>query len=309
MHVNSGDRALPKIAVVVASLGRPAVVSATLRQLLASQTLKPDAVIVSCVSPGDAGSAADLPSVTIVTGPAGSSRQRNAAFSVLPADIDIVVFFDDDFVADPDWLAAAARLFRDDGTIVGFTGQILADGIKGPGLSFEEALAILEAARSRPTASGIEPCSPYGCNMAFRMSAVGDLRFDERLVLYGWLEDRDFGARVAKGGGRLVRGAGARGVHMGIKLGRVSGDRFGYSQVVNPFYMMRKGTMPFRQAVVQVSKNIFINIARAPKPEPFIDRRGRLRGNFLGFRDVLRGNLAPERAAAIASRAVAKSPD
>lgn len=294
-----GDRPMPSIAVIVATLGRPEIVTATLNYLLKAQSLKPAAVIVSCAVREDAGNAVDLPSVTVVTGPPGLATQRNTALAALPTGIDVVVFFDDDFVAHADWLAAAARAFRDELRLVGFTGWVVADGIKGPGLSFDHAVRIAEAADRPAPWSRIEPFSPYGCNMAFRLSAIGDLRFDERLVLYGWLEDRDFGAALAKRGGRLIKCASARGVHMGVKSGRVAGDRLGYSQVVNPIYMLHKGTMTFRQVTAQLFKNIVSNLARAVRPEPFIDRRGRLRGNLRGFADVLRGRLDPERAAAI----------
>jgi hypothetical protein len=135
--------------------------------------------------------------------------------------------------------------------------------------------------------------------MAFRLSAIGDLRFDERLVLYGWLEDRDFGAALAKRGGRLIKSASARGVHMGVKSGRVAGNRLGYSQIVNPIYMLGKGTMTFSQVTGQIFRNVSSNIVGVVKPEPFVDRRGRLRGNLQGFADVLRGRVEPERAAAI----------
>jgi hypothetical protein len=135
--------------------------------------------------------------------------------------------------------------------------------------------------------------------MAFRVAAMRDLRFDERLVLYGWLEDRDFGATVARGGGRLIKSARAKGVHMGVKKGRVAGDRLGYSQVVNPVYMLGKKTMSPRQAAGQMFRNVASNVLLSIKPEPFIDRRGRLRGNLRGFLDILRGRLEPERAAAL----------
>jgi GT2 family glycosyltransferase len=230
------------------------------------------------------------------------AKQRNTALAALPTETDVVVFFDDDFVADGDWLAAAAEAFRDEMRVVGFTGRVIADGIKGPGLSFAEAVQIVEdAGRSVPW-SRIEPFSPYGCNMAFRLSAIGGLRFDERLVLYGWLEDRDFGATLAKRGGRLIKCASACGVHMGAKSGRVSGDRLGYSQVINPIYMLRKGTMTAGQVAGQLFRNIMSNVARALRPEPFIDRRGRLRGNLRGLADALRGRIEPERAAAIQPR-------
>jgi glycosyltransferase involved in cell wall biosynthesis/GT2 family glycosyltransferase len=296
---STGDQPLPNIAVIVATLGRPDIVTATLKHLLETQILKPAAVVVSCVVRADAGEAANLPAVTVVTGTPGLAAQRNAALAALPTGIDVVVFFDDDFVADADWLAAAARTFRDDPQVVAFTGRVLADGIKGPGLSFNDAVRIVEASDRSADWSRIEPFSPYGCNMAFRLSAIGDLKFDERLVLYGWLEDRDFGAALAKRGGRLIKCASACGVHMGVKSGRVAGDRLGYSQVVNPIYMLRKGTMTIGQVAGQLFRNIASNIAGAVRPEPFIDRRGRLRGNFRGLADVLRGRPDPERAAAI----------
>ncbi len=296
---SDGDRPTRNLAVIVATLGRPDVVTASVDYLLKTQSLKPAAVIVSCVVRKDAGNAANLPGVTVVTGPPGLAKQRNAALAAMPAGVDIVVFFDDDFVADADWLAAAARIFRDEPRVVGFTGRVVADGIKGPGLSFDEAVHIVEATDRSAPWSRIEPFSPYGCNMAFRLSAIADLRFDERLVLYGWLEDRDFGAALAKRGGRLIKCTSARGVHMGVKSGRVAGDRLGYSQVVNPIYMLRKGTMTAGQVAGQLFRNIVSNLVLAARPEPFIDRRGRLRGNLKGLADVLRGRFEPERAAAI----------
>ncbi|QCK87819.1 glycosyltransferase family 4 protein [Phreatobacter aquaticus] len=287
----------PRIAAVVATLGRPEVVSRTVRHLLATQALKPSTVIVSCADVSDAGDLADLAGVTILTGPTGLPRQRNTALDALPADTDIVAFFDDDFVADADWLAAAARTFHDEPTVVGFTGHVLADGIKGPGIAFDEAARIVATADPKSDWTWIEPYSPYGCNMAFRASSIGDLRFDGRLVLYGWLEDRDFAAALARKGGRLVKCADARGVHMGVKGGRVRGERLGYSQVANPVYMLRKGTMSIPQVADHIFRNLASNVAKAPWPEPFIDRRGRLRGNVLALADVLRGRIEPERAA------------
>lgn len=291
----------PRVAVVVATRGRPGTVSATVRHLLATQTLKPSAVIVSCADIADAGDLIGHTAVTVVTGAAGLTTQRNTALLSLPQESEIVAFFDDDFLADRNWLAAAARAFRDDNQIVGFTGRVLADGVGGPGIGFEEALRLVETAPSSDW-TWIEPYSPYGCNMAFRAEAIGETRFDERLVLYGWLEDRDFAAALAKRGGRFVKSAEAFGVHMGVKTGRVSGDRFGYSQVVNPVYMLRKGTMSGAMVANHIFCNMAMNFARAAWPEPFVDRRGRVRGNLIAIADLLRGRLQPERAAGLQTR-------
>ena len=56
---HDGDRPLPSIAVIVATLGRPDIVSDTLNYLFKTQSLKPATVIVSCVVREDAGKAVD----------------------------------------------------------------------------------------------------------------------------------------------------------------------------------------------------------------------------------------------------------
>ncbi|CCM78081.1 glycosyltransferase [Rhizobium mesoamericanum] len=293
--------AVPHVCVAYATRGRPNIVSRTVRHLLATQTVAPGAIIVSCVDKGDAGDLVSHPGVTVLIGPPGLAAQRNTALAHLPPDTEIVVFFDDDFVADKNWLAAAIETFRDESQVVGFTGTVVADGIKGPGILFEDALHMLDTA---PHSERLwsEPYSPYGCNMAFRVCAIGEVRFDERLVLYGWLEDRDFAAALARRGGRLVKSSEASGVHLGVKSGRVSGERLGYSQVVNPLYMLRKGTMTMPKVAGQVLRNMASNFGRAAWPEPFIDRRGRARGNLMGLADVFRGRLEPERAASLPAR-------
>jgi hypothetical protein len=283
----------------VATLGRPETVSATISYLLRTQTVKPTSIIVSCASEQDAGEMARVEGVQVLTGPPGLAKQRNRAISALPPDTEIVVFFDDDFVAHRHWLEAASRAFGAEPDLVGFTGRVIADGIKGPGISLDHAIRAVEDDVGSAPWSRIEPFSPYGCNMAFRLAAIGHVRFDERLVLYGWLEDRDFGATLAKRGGRFMKSADAVGVHMGIKTGRVAGDRLGYSQIVNPVYMLSKKTMTPRQVAGQIFRNFSSNVLFSIKPEPVIARRGRLRGNLQGIFDVLRGRLDPERASTI----------
>lgn len=299
--LRSGKKQPPaelKATVVIATRGRPAVVGETVRYLLATQTIRPHAVLISCVDASDAGELTSDPRVTIVTGRPGLAAQRNKGLASLPEGTDVVAFFDDDFVAHADWLAAAICAFRDESRLVGFTGDVIADGIKGPGISFAEAVRLLDSLRLDGSRWRM-PYSPYGCNMAFRVSAIGNVRFDERLVLYGWLEDRDFAAALAKQGGRFVKSQEALGVHMGIKSGRVSGERLGYSQIINPLYMLFKGTMSLAQVTDHVLRNVLSNFGLALWPEPFIDRRGRVRGNLIGIVDVLRGRLEPERAAAL----------
>lgn len=126
------------------------------------------------------------------------------------------------------------------------------------------------------------------------MRAQG-LRFDERLPLYGWQEDVDLSRRLAEFGD-VVQIDAACGVHLGVKSGRGSGVRLGYSQVANPLYISgkRRG-YPFRRAVAHIARNLAMNVARATWPEPYVDRRGRLCGNLLALFDLTIGRMAPER--------------
>jgi glycosyltransferase involved in cell wall biosynthesis len=291
-----------RVAAVFATLGRPEVVSKTVRHFLSNQRLLPSSVIVSCATPEDAGDLVHVEGLKIVLGPVGLANQRNAALNQLDPTTDIVAFFDDDFIAHPDWLAEAAQVFQDESSVVGITGHVIADGIKGPGIVFEEAAHMVEAAAEVGARRWIEPFSPYGCNMAFRMKAIGPLRFDDRLVLYGWLEDRDFGAALAKTGGRLVRWSGCQGVHMGVKSGRTSGERLGYSQVANPLYMLKKGTMKPDLVAIQIFSNVASNAVRLLRPEPYVDRKGRLKGNIRAIIEIITGELSPERAAGLGQK-------
>ena len=286
----------PNVCVVYATLGRAEVLTATFAAI-ARQTLPPASVIVSSPSVADAGALAGAPGVTLMTGPAGSARQRNRALRNLPAGTDIVVFFDDDFVPHPRWIEVVAEVFRRRPQVGAVTGNLLADGIKGPGITAGEALALVDAPPPGEVDWLQEPYSPYGCNMAFRADMIRGLLFDERLVLYGWLEDRDFGAALARRGAKLVKAGAALGVHMGVKRGRVSGVKLGYSQIVNPVYMWRKGTMRVSQVVDHIVRNMGSNLAKSARPEPYVDRAGRLHGNVVGMLDVLRGRLTPEKAA------------
>lgn len=294
LAADPAQKPLCNICVGIATRGRPAVVAAVV-DVLRSQTLAPSTILVSCVEPGDAEALAQQADVTVILGERGLTRQRNAVIDNLPADAEIVAFFDDDFVPHPDWLRAVAQVFTDQPDVAAITGTVLADGIGGPGIGFDEALrrATTGASGSSPP---IENYTPYGCNMAFRRSAVADLRFDERLVLYGWLEDRDFGISLVRRGWRALKIGEATGVHMGVKSGRVSGRQLGYSQVVNPVYMNRKGTMRWTAVAQHMLRNIAANLLRSGRPEPHVDRFGRLCGNVIGLVDVFRGRFTPERA-------------
>ena len=282
-----------RIAVGFATCGRADV----LREAVAcawSQSVTPNKVIVCYTKPSDVDGIAAGGLVTLLESAPGLPKQRNAILDAA-GDADLLVFFDDDFLAAPLYLEAVRDAFAADPAIVAATGLPIADDAKGPGLSVAAGLALI-AADPAPRAT-LEPAPhAYGCNMAIRLATVRDhaLRFDERLPLYAWSEDIDFAHRI-KLYGRIVKLHGARGVHLGAKTARASGRRLGYSQVANPIYLRAKGSYSWRRALGSVGRNVAANGLGAVWSEPWIDRRGRLLGNALAFVDLVRGRLAPER--------------
>jgi len=286
---------LPSIYVVIATVGRASLVRQTV-DLLAGQTRPADKILVAAVEAGDvSGLDPDGRSVRALFSQKGSCRQRNHALDVIDAEgaADIIVFFDDDFIAAPDYLANVEALFAGDLEIVGVTGELRADGVRHGGFTVEQAQALL---------ADPDPAPPpmrsrhelYGCNMAIRASAARGLRFDENLPLYGWQEDIDFTSRLGRRGRQVSTGA-VTGVHLGAGSGRTSGKRLGYSQVANIVYLKRKGTMRRKFGNRLMVSNVAANALRSLRPEPSIDRRGRLLGNVLAILDCLRGRVDPQR--------------
>lgn len=174
-------------------------------------------------------------------------------------------------------------------------GNLLADGINGPGLTFEQAVSLLN--EHRPDLKGPprveDHPGAYGCNMSIRAGVIGNLRFDERLPLYGWQEDIDFTSQL-RAFGRIVFVENLFGVHLGTKSGRVSGVRLGYSQIVNPVYLIGKGTMPFSFGFRLMCRNLAANIIKSFEPEPYVDRRGRLKGNMIAISHLFMRRVDPE---------------
>jgi GT2 family glycosyltransferase len=288
-----------RVAVCIATRGRPGILKETLADL-AAQTAQPSAVFVAYV---DASDIDDLPShfraVHFLVGRLGLCAQRNLLLEAIGSSFDLVLFMDDDFYLHPRYLERAVHVFAQDPTVLGTSGIVLADGAKGPGLSLESARAVLAEVREdnplrRQAARPIS--NTYGCNMMFRLAALHatGMQFDERLPAYGWYEDLDFSRRL-RPSGRLVQVPDAYGVHLGAKVGRISGVRLGYSQVVNCVYLSKKGSYPRWNATLSAMRNVLANLVRSIAPEAYVDRRGRLRGNMLGIWDALRGRERPER--------------
>jgi GT2 family glycosyltransferase len=281
-----------RIAVVVASLNRAEEIGQLIVALRA-QTLQPSAIVLSVVSTTDL--PPDLPpDVEIVMGTPGLAAQRNRGMELVLERSDAVVFFDDDFIPTKDALNGISRFFTTFPDAVGGTGLVLHDGVKEGGISYEAAIKIVRNFEAGPELplTNEDFLFAYGCNMAFRTTAIGDLRFDENLPLYGWQEDMDFASQMSVRG-KVIRTTAFAGVHRGVNKGRNPGLMLGFSQIVNPAYLVRKGTMRPKKAAALMFRNMLANHVKVFKPEPHIDRPGRLAGNWLGLFHLLRGNADP----------------
>ena len=284
-----------RVAAIIATKGRPEALAELLR-LLECQSQPPTVVVISATAANDVQLPMATPlNIEFVYGQAGLTAQRNRGLARIDGRADIAVFFDDDFAPADDWLEQCAEIFRREPKIAGANGIVVRDGIKGEEISWQEA-RLLIAGRTRDPIVVSRIPDLYGCNMAFRMSAIDALQFDERLVLYGWLEDKDFSHRAAKNGA-LVQCNLLIGVHLGLRTGRVSGKRYGYSQVVNAWYLYRKGTMTIRESSLYILKALAANAAKSGGRQDYIDRRGRLCGNLVGVAYLLSGTCRPEGAA------------
>jgi GT2 family glycosyltransferase len=284
-----------RIAMAIATIGRPKVIGQVLADL-SRQTRRPDAIFVSAPGEADVEGIVPDPRTRILLGTRGLSKQRNAILAAIGADFDLVIFIDDDFVCDAGYVAEMEALFASSSDIVAATGSVLVDGIIGPGLSFRFGVETVAASRPACAREIVDVYNAYGCNMAFRLATQREhqLQFDEHLPLYAWLEDVDFSRQMSRFG-RIVRLSTAVGVHLGVKGGRLSGLRLGYSQIANPVYLMRKGTCAPYRGLMQIGRNLAANFGRILRPEPEVDRVGRSIGNLKGIADLMRGRLDPER--------------
>jgi glycosyltransferase involved in cell wall biosynthesis len=288
------------VAVIIATKGRPQEV-ARLLETLAAQTVPPDFVIVSACGPDDIEESGSRPqNVEIIFGAPGLTAQRNRALRLIRGKYDVVTFFDDDFIPSRFWIERIGLLFTAQVDVGTVTGWVLLDAVKEGGLPWSEGkLAVDEADSSTnmPTGSNysIQPNSPYGCNMAFRLETIEGMTFDERLALSGWLEDLDFGLRAGTRG-KIISTDLVWGVHLGVTNARASGLKFGYSQVVNPWYLMRKGIIKRIDALMRISRGFAGNaIMVLAFKKSHVDRLGRLKGNLMGIKDIIVGRWAPER--------------
>ena len=281
--------------IVIPTCGRAAILHETVVALQAQTALPREILLCS----GDENSilpeTRSVPHVRVIlAAKKGSAPQRNACLDKVTTPY--ILFLDDDVVLAANYIASMEAQFEQRPDIALADGEMAADGAHtDTGYSHDEGRKILAA--YKPMGQVAPLSSATGCCFV-RTAIARAVRFDERLSLYGYLEDLDFSTRAKKLAG-IVRNGGTALVHLGVPAGRTSGLRLGYSQIVNPIYLRKKSGVPgLGRLLVHfwlrfVVSNLLHSVVR--KSNSRQDRPGRLRGNLLAFADLFRGRIDPER--------------
>ena len=288
----------PTPVAVICSAGRPGMLHASVLQVV-GQTV-PCRVVLSVIDEADVlPETRLLAGVSVVCGPRGSSRQRNLALASIAHRPECVLFLDDDVELDREYVREILACYRRHPPVAVVNGRNLAHGIYPAG-TLDRPLArtlLTNFHTDHPELASVEPGSvapmatSYGCRMSFRGTLLGKVSFDERLVLYGFLEDLDLALQCRRFG-EIVEATYALGVHLEVSSGRMGSKRRGYSEVINALYLWRKGTgFALSRAVLGSLRRTAHNAARAVRTGD----GQQLAGNLLGWLDAARGRLEPER--------------
>jgi GT2 family glycosyltransferase len=173
---------------------------------------------------------------------------------------------------------------------------MIANGTPTGELSRSEAIRLVESFRDDSSGSFWHRSGLYGCDMIVRRSAAAQTLFDTRLRYYALYEDLDFGARCARLG-FLAGFTGCQIVHLATRTSKFSARRNGYAHVMNGFYLWRKGSQSALSFLRTTVKGFTANICGMIVIRRGISRaqrRNRLWGNILAFRDIMIHGARPE---------------
>jgi GT2 family glycosyltransferase len=235
-----------------------------------------------------------LPSVEIVTGKRGLTAQRNAALAAIQGNPEVIVFLDDDMEIDEHYVEELVRAYREHPQAALINGNNLALGIYPAG-SLDRKIAVKLIQDRLKTGASRAPAIPadtgYGCLMSMRGSLLGKVSFDERLPLYGFMEDFDF-TLLCRKFGAVLQNPNALCVHIEIVAGRMGERRRGYSEVVNPIYIWSKKTgSRLPRAFLGAVRRTLRSAGMALKGQG----TERLIGNLIGWANVATFRPDPEK--------------
>jgi GT2 family glycosyltransferase len=251
-----GDaRPAPRCSVLIATLGRPDVLSRALASVGAGDTLPEEVVVVDGDPSRGAQSAAKAAAstvpcpVTYVSSRPGLTHQRNVALE--RATGDVIVFIDDDARLEPDALTRLLAAY-DDPTVVGATGKVVEPASNRRGGKTSRWRRLLPGGGTdghftrfgyprrltdEDVAGNVEFMA--GCFMSARTDAARQVGFDEQLPGYALAEDEDFSYRLSRLGSiRYCPDAVV--LHDNAGFGSRDTRAFGRQVVRNRSYLFRK---------------------------------------------------------------------
>ena len=292
---SDAEPTFPSVAVVIASANRPKLLAEALRTCADQEGVSLRGVVSVPDEDSLPEDRALLAGWQLVMGTRGLAAQRNAALSQLEG-VDVVAFFDDDALLRPDYLANAVAFLERHPEVVALTGRVLLDGAARGEIPTPQAVLALGASAEEALSGGWRRTRElYGFNFVVRAPVANLVRFDERLPLYSWLEDHDFARRCMRQG-QLASVDDCVIVHRGAASGgRQAHRRLGYSQLMNPIYLFRKGSFPLWLAAWEIFRPVAKNMLYALAGSSRSWRRERLDGNLTAAADAVRGRFTPER--------------
>jgi GT2 family glycosyltransferase len=256
------------ISVIVATKDRYDDLKNLLNSII-EQTLLPNELLI--VDSGASSHGYQLEGINvkyIPTARQGLTVQRNIGIKNLNESTDVIFFFDDDLILDRNYIQMLVHIFDEDVEclIGGLNGYTLQDG-KRMNKKNDKYELVAES-------------SLYGCNMAYRAEAIKNIWFDEKLALYGWMEDWDFSVRVGKNY-KLFRCSQAYCYHMQSPSGRIDGKKLGYMQIANRYYLRKKHGLYTIRDILLFAKHLASNLLRSYKRSYFDRFCGNLTAIYL----------------------------
>jgi GT2 family glycosyltransferase len=256
-----------RFSVVIPTFGRRTLLEETLGTLYACEPPPDEILIVDGHPQKSAKEVAirfaggpDPPELRYLTSEPGSTKQRNIGIDA--AIGDIVVFFDDDVIVEPNMFAVLGGTYGDP-TIVGATGHIVEPASRriGNKQSLVRRLLFSGGAEGSFTRFGYprylqnldQPKDVElmpGAFMSARRDDAAAVRFDERLGGYALAEDEDFSYRLSRVG-RIRYLPDVVIQHRKLGYSAQETREFGRLVVTNRTYIFRKNFPQTRLARLQ----------------------------------------------------------
>lgn len=273
-------------SVIIATKGRPRVIKETIHNLMIQDSLA-DELIISATESADL-EEMNLPEKTrILFVEPGLSTQINAAIRAIAPEATLVTILDDDVELAPDYFSILQKYMEQNPDVAGASGIVLLDGA-----TRDEAESVIRRHIPNPSDTAQDVRSFYGCNMSFRRSALTNEFFDERMKLNSWMADFEFSSRIAKKG-KLKLLSGLRLCHLKTASGRMNHERFGFAQIMHPWYFYKKGAIELNELWMDHLLTVLAaNVLKFPA-EP-INRIKRLKGNLFALKLIAQGFVEPE---------------